>query len=139
MWPTLLVTLLVAFLVTLPVIWLLGWRRPGAPQEESTVLSGVFLFVLVFLATWALMGWLAPWGPAVSGVRWLLLLVGAALVALFVLVAGPTPSSSVAANAAVDQSRGTEAAEGVGVMFWVLVILLLIVGVVGNTQLLLAR
>lgn len=132
MWSTFFVTLFVTVLLTVPIVWLLGWRRPGAPAEESAMLSGIFLFVLLFLTTWALMGWLAPWGPAFFGVSWLMLLVGAAFVALLILVASPVPRG---APATTTGARVTEAVEGIGVIFWILVILLLLVGVVGNTHL----
>jgi hypothetical protein len=131
MWLTLLIALLVAIMFTMPMIWLLGWRRPGAVEQESAVLSGIFLFVLVFLATWALAGWLSPWGPAFSGVPWLLVLIGAAFVALLVLVAAPAPRYATASD---DTARVGEAAEGIGLLFWLLVILLLVVGVIGNTR-----
>lgn len=131
MWITLTIAVLVAVLFTLPIVWLLGWRRPGAAEQESALLSGMFLFVLVFLATWALAGWLAPWGPAFSGVPWLLVLIGAAFVALLVLVAAPAPRYATAGD---ETGRLGEAAEGIGLMFWILVVLLLTVGVIGNTR-----
>ena len=146
MWPTLAVALLIAVLFTLPIVWLLGWRRPGAAAEESAVLSGLFLFTLVFLATWALTGWLTPWGPGVSGVPWLLALIAAAFVALIVLVVSaspayaPPPQSSATQGGTPDlgaaASAGAELGgiEGIGLMFWVLVVLLLVVGIIGNTE-----
>ncbi len=131
MWLTIIVAVLVAVLFTIPVVWLLGWRRPGAAAEESIIVSMMFMFVLMFLATWALTGWLAPWGPAVSGVPWLLTFIGAAFVALLVLVASPAPRYATTGG---DQGVAVgEAAEGIGLLFWVLVVLLLVVGVLGNT------
>ncbi|MFO7566966.1 MAG: hypothetical protein R6X02_30255 [Enhygromyxa sp.] len=131
MWPSIVVALLIALLFTLPIVWLLGWRRPGASTEESAVLSGLFLFALVFLATWALGGWLAPWGPAYAGVPWLLALIVASFVALLVLVASPVSNYSPSGGAT---AQATRAAEGIGLIFWVLIVLLLVVGVVGNTR-----
>lgn len=131
MWLTLVLALIVAALFTIPVVWMLGWRRPGAAADESIVLSMIFMFVLLFLTTWALTGWLAPWGPAVSGVPWLMAFIGAAFVVLLVLVASPAPRYATAGDTT---AKIGEAAEGIGLMFWILVILLLVVGVVGNTR-----
>jgi hypothetical protein len=152
MWLTLTVSFLVAVLFTLPIVWWMGWRRPGAPVDESAVLSGLFLFALVFLAAWALTGWLAPWGPMWSGVSWLLILIVAAFVALLVLVASPSPgypaggaplgagsgaggSSVGPLGAEPTASRIGAGIEGVGLLFWVLIVLLLVVGILGNTDL----
>ena len=98
------------------------------------MLSGLFMFVLVFLATWALSGWLAPWGPEVSGVPWLLAMIVAAFVALLVLVASPSPTYSTTSSVSGDTAGVDRAAEGIGLMFWVLVVLLLIVALVGNAR-----
>jgi hypothetical protein len=152
MWLSLAVAFLVALLFTLPIVWWMGWRRPGAPVEESAVLSGLFLFALVFLAAWALTGWLTPWGPAWSGVSWLLILIGAAFVALLVLVASPSPgypaggapfgAHSGGDGPSVGPIGGRESSprvgagiEGIGLMFWMLILLLLVVGILGHTDL----
>ena len=129
MWLSIVVALLVALLFTLPIVWLLGWRRPGASLEESAALSGLFLFALVFLVTWALGAWMEPWGPTYAGVPWLLALIVAAFVALIVLVASPVTSYSPAGG---NTARATRAAEGIGLIFWVLIVLLLAVGVIGS-------
>ena len=134
MWLSIVIAILVALLFTMPIVWLLGWRRPGAAPEESVVLSGLFMFVLVFLATWALTGWLAPWGPEVSGVPWLLAMIVAAFVALLVLVASPSPSYSSMSPSNDSTARIDRAAEGIGLMFWILVVLLLVVAVIGSSR-----
>lgn len=131
MWPSILTALLVALLLSLPLVWLLGWRRPGASAEESAALSGLFLFVLVFAVTWALGGWLRPWGPTYLGVPWLLALIVAAFVALLVLVASPVSSKLPTGGATAREIRS---AEGIGLMFWVLIVLMLTVGVLGTTR-----
>lgn len=135
MWLTITVAILVGLLFTLPIIWLLGWRRPGAAPEESVVISGMFMFVLVFLATWALLSWLTPWGPLVSGVPWLLAMIVAAFVALLVLVASPSPSYSPSRLATGEGPTRTDRAfEGIGLLFWILVVLLLAVAVIGSSR-----
>ena len=134
MWLPLVIAILVALLFTLPIVWMLGWRRPGAAPEESVVVSGLFMFVLVFLATWALSGWLTPWGPEVSGVPWLLAMIVAAFVALLVLVASPSPSYSTTSSSGGEPADVDRAAEGIGLMFWILVVLLLIVALIGNAR-----
>jgi hypothetical protein len=127
MWVNIVIALVVSVLLTIPIIWLLGWRRPGAGSDESDWLSGLFLFVLLFLATWAITAWAAPWGPAVWGVSWLLVLIVAAFVALLVLVASPVPRYGEA-------GVGATASEGVGILFWVLILLLLFAAIVGGTS-----
>jgi hypothetical protein len=137
MWLTISVAWLIAILFTVPIVWVAGWRRPGAGVDESALLSGMFLFVLVFVATWALAGWLAPWGPEFSGVSWLLVLIGAAFVTLLVLVAAPVNprySSAEQTSSSGEPLQVEQAAEGLGVLFWMLVVLLITIGVIGNTR-----
>lgn len=133
MWVNIVIALVVAILFTIPIIWLLGWRRPGAGSEESNWLSGLFLFVLIFLTTWAITAWAAPWGPAVWGVSWLLVLIVAAFVALLVLVASPVPRYGEA-GATTATTASEEVSEGVGILFWVLILLLLLAAIVGGTS-----
>jgi len=127
MWVNIVIALVVSVLLTIPIIWLLGWRRPGAGGDESDWLSGLFLFVLLFLVTWAITAWAAPWGPAVWGVSWLLVLIVAGFVALLVLVAAPVPRYG---EAGVEPTSS----EGVGILFWVLILLLLFAAIVGGTS-----
>ena|SRR5690554_3616748 len=136
MWVNIVIAIVVAILFTMPIVWLLGWRRPGAPTGENIWLSGLFLFALVFLMTWAISAWIEPWGPAVWGVSWLMVLIIAAFVALLVLVASPVSRDGGLApgGTAVTATGVTdEAAEGIGILFWVLILLLVLAAVVGST------
>jgi hypothetical protein len=139
LWQPIVISLVIALLITVPLVALLGWRRPRAPDEESGVLSAVFMFTLLFLALWASAAWMTPWGPELWGVSWVGLMVIGFVVALMMLAASWRPGSREPSYAGMDLGARVKAeeaqmksAEGFGLMFWVLVSILLIAAVFGS-------
>lgn len=132
-WMPILMALIVAFALSALLVTVLGWRRPGAAQAESEVVSAIFFFVLLFFATWAAGVWLVPREPMAWGMAWIgWLAVALAVVLLLGSVsrqedrrrrrnAEPTPAT-----------EGELAAVGFGVLFWALLAVLLIAGLVGS-------
>ena len=124
----LLFALIVALILTLILVPLMGWRRPG---YEATWRTAVFVFLLVFLFAWAGGVWLMPFGPTFYTVYWLPFVVVAVLYALLLLAAAPprlpgSRSRGVVTNAAAEARREEVAAKAFGLFFWVLAVLLAI-------------
>lgn len=139
MWTSILVALAIAIVITLVLVGLLGWRRPGAVGTESAVLSGVFFFVLLFLGTWALGVWITPYGPLAFGVPWLGWLAVALLITLLLGVASPgrsarrtRASTPGTATTAGELAASDVAAAGFGILFWALVIALIVGALAGS-------
>lgn len=64
-----------------------------------------------------------------------MVLIVAAFVALLVLVASPVPRYDQVGQPGVTATAVTdEAAEGIGILFWVLILLLVLAAVVGSTS-----
>ncbi len=109
----LIVALLIAALLVGP-----GRRRAPGP------LSGfVFMFILLFAIVWAAGVWVAPSGPTLWGVSWLMFLAaGLVLALLFAALLRPaTPGEA----AAVEPPPAGEMATAFGLFFWLLLIVLL--------------
>lgn len=56
-----------------------GGRRRGV----------LWLFLVIFLATWAGGIWMKPWGPVMWGIHWLTFLLVGLILALILLVSAP--------------------------------------------------
>ncbi len=120
--------LVVALILTVILVPLMGWGRPG---YEATWRTAVLVFLLLFLFAWAGGVWLAPFGPVMFGVYWLPFVVVAVLYALVLLIASPPrpPGSRTrgpVTNAAAEAKREEVAATAFGLFFWVLAVLLAI-------------
>ena len=83
-------------------------------------------FIILFFATWAGGLWLYPFGPLWFGVSWMPFLIFGLLVALL-LAAATEPMPPKTAQEAVDQAKEEVAAEQtLNVFFWVILVLLII-------------
>ena len=121
----LIVTLSVALLATAIFVGLLRWRRPGSgrsgPQEALSA-AFAFFFVMTFAVTWALGGWLVPFGPVWRGVPWLVSMALGLLVALVVYVsAGPGRHAPAGGAGAATMPR-------IHFSFWLLLVILALLG-----------
>ncbi len=109
---------LIAFLFTI----LLGgrYKRLGPWSRIEA------FFVILFLATWGVSLWITPYGPLLFGVRWLSMLIVAAIFAL--LLASWPASPPRSANEALERANEQAGLErSVNAFFWVLVVVLIIV------------
>ena len=95
-----------------------GLRRPG-PWGGF-----LWLFLVVFLGAWAVGLWVEPVGPAVWGVAWFPIVFGALIIALIV-AAIPEPGIRLRETPPPDEAEA--AAAGVGLLFWLLIALLVVV------------
>jgi hypothetical protein len=83
-----------------------------------------FLFLIIFLFSWAVGVWLVPFGPVIGEAYWLPFLVGAVFIAVIMAALAPPERRPRAAEPERAQAAETEAA--FGIFFWLLVVLLLI-------------
>ncbi len=89
---------------------------------------GLFwVFLLIFLATWAGGIWLQPFGPVLWGVHWLAFLLIGIIVALVLAVTGAHPGprgrkETIKMLERVEQEKKLEKATYValGLLFWIL-------------------
>ncbi len=119
--PGFLAALIIALLVIAILSLLLGYRGPG---------DRVFwLFLIIFLGAWAIGVWARPVGPLFMGVAWIPFLVGALALALLLLAISETGSRRTLAQPTAETHE--EVAATVGIFFWVLILLLIALIVVG--------
>lgn len=134
-WFPILVAVLIAIIVAMPLVGVLGWRRPGAPEAEPALVSAAFFFVILFLATWAAGMWLVPWGPVAWGVAWLGWLAVALIVTLILGAASQQEHRRRRRNAEpTPATQGELAAVGFGVAFWTLLVVLLMIALSGSAR-----
>lgn len=127
--------LAIAFVVALVVSLLLGglmrWERPGAPGAPASVL---FLFAIIFLATWAGGVWLVPFGPFMWGIAWLPFVAVALFVALLMAAVIP-PRRMQRQEIMAEQEMEKRASEKAGTVlsgfFWIVVLALVAAVVIG--------
>ncbi len=116
--------LVVAIALSAVMILVFRWQRPGVRGYWA---SALYLFVLLFVASWAGGVWAAPFGPEVSGVYWLPFLMAGAIFALLLLGVAPFRRP----DSAEEAQRQAEISAGAGgilhVAFWLLLIALVIV------------
>jgi hypothetical protein len=149
-WSPILGAVVLAIVITLAIVSLLGWRRPGATATESVVISALFFFFILFLATWAANVWISPRDPSL-GVPWLAsLAVALVITLLFGALAQPrdrrrsrnaepttpdttTPDTTTSATTTPGHS-GEIMLAGFGVAFWALLVVLLLTAVAGSLR-----
>lgn len=124
------VELLFAFLVALVLALLLIPLTSSHRPREGKAGAGVvlFLFLILFFATWAGGLWLTPIGPPLWGVYWLpFVLVGLFVALVLAATAEPSRRDHLRRREIPTQGAEAEATEAAafGVMFWLLLIALL--------------
>ena len=96
-----------------------GWRRPGQEVLWDNV---VFLFILIFLISWAGGVWLPQFGPVWRGGYWLPFLLTAFFVVMLLFAVAP-PHPPRTRRQAIEQATQEMAVDrSKGVFFWILVI-----------------
>lgn len=118
-WQHLLTALIVA--AGLSAVFIAAFRRRGFEQ------AAVF-FTVVFLGAWAGGIWLPPLGPQLGGVSWLSFLIVGLVFALVLAAAVPSfpPGTTVQLLKEGEKSGETKKSLVLGVYFWTLVMVLMI-------------
>ena len=119
------VSLIIAVLMT--GLYLLVTRR----AERRAGL--IWLFLLIFLVTWAGGAWLRPMGPALLGTHWLSFLMVGALFALllFIIIPRRTPRGrheTLDLLESMEREKELEAVAHItlGIFFWILLVVLIV-------------
>lgn len=120
--------IVIATLVFLIFFFALGIRGPW----------GVWwpFFLILLMAVWAAAFWVAPVGPAYWGISWIPLFFIALIFALLIAALGSerydeTVVTDTEADVTEQPRTDQEAATGISIMFWILIILLLLAIVAG--------
>jgi hypothetical protein len=110
---------LIAFILAGLLGGFLGWERPVQPGLWPSLL---FLFFIIFFASWAGGVWLRPIGPAIGGVYWLSFVVVGLITAFLLAVAVMPRPRQERLNAERKPRPETEARAALGTFFWILMI-----------------
>lgn len=123
MYSGLVAALLISFLLTLISVFLLRKKGPWG--------SAWTLFLVVFLALWAISIYLAPVGPIYYGVAWAPLMIAGILLTLLLVATMPGANEwrdeSMDAQRPPKQVKQAKASR----LFWVLIVLLAIAVMIG--------
>jgi len=115
----LMLALVLAMILSLFLSGSFGWRRPG---HEALWDNMVFLFILIFLISWAGGVWLPQFGPVLLGGYWLPFLLTAFFVVMLLFAVVP-PRPPRTRRQAIERATQEMAAErSPGVFLWILVI-----------------
>lgn len=120
-WFEMFLAAVIALVLAAVFVPVMGWRRPGMHGERMTTTFG-FLFLVLFLATWAGGLWIAPLGPEVRGVPWPSFLFAGLVVALLLAAVSPPRTWRRSPHSSADEAA---VSAGMGVFFWLLVVFLL--------------
>ncbi len=118
----LILAFLVAALLTVALVPLERSRAAASPSF-SVVSTALFVFLVLFFATWAGGIWLTPVGPPVWGSYWIPFVVIGVLIALFLATVGaprPRPSEVQQRPARAPAPRPAL----FGLLFWLLLLAL---------------
>lgn len=124
-WGELFIAFVIAFVLSIIFGAAFRWERPGRPGLWPSMF---FLFVIIFLVTWAIGGWVTPVGPSMSGIYWLSFLIVGVIVALILAAAIPPrrrPRNIEEAKRQAESASETQAM--LGAFFWILFIAMIII------------
>ena len=122
---------LLAILIGLIIAAVLAWPTGRYTTTWDWPLFW-FFFLILFMAVWAGGVWVEPVGPAVGGVFWVPSLVIGLIIALILLAV--LPSRPVQRRAEAVEAEEVEASPAVvafGIFFWVLLLALLALALLG--------
>ncbi len=92
-----------------------------------------WFFLVVFLGAWAVGVWATPVGPAAVGIVWLPFAIGALVLALLIAALSPPDRQAVPpSNPGRGPGEGFQATLALGAFFWIFVVLLIALIVVGT-------
>lgn len=121
----------VALVLAFILVWVFGWRRPGA---EGAAAAATIWFVLILLltATWAGGVWLRPVTDVTWAADWVgFVFVGIVFALLLLAIAPPAPRELSPREAEIQAETELTAAAGITVFLWVL-LALLVIAIIAN-------
>ncbi len=113
--------LLVSVVLTVVMIAVFRWQRPGAKGYWS---SALYLFAFLFVANWAGGVWLTPFGPAAWGIYWVPFVITGFVVALLLLFIAPNRRPRSVEEAETQAAVQAGAPGVLGVVLWILIVAL---------------
>jgi len=128
---SILISVLFALVFSALLVYGFGRRVPGP-------LNGVlFLFLIIFMFTWAVGSWVVPIGPVHWGVSWLGYLLIAILIMLLLgaLLPPRRPRTRIIAKSDVDEEvKNKQVSSAIeitfGIFFWIMIIALFILAMI---------
>ena len=125
------IAFIIAFLLAVFFAAILGWERPGRSGVGPALL---FLFLLLFLTTWAVGSWVQPFGPTFWGAYWVPFLIVGLIFALFIVALIPPRRSArrptITQHQQTEKSDQTDAGYALGGFFWLLIVIFIVVIIV---------
>lgn len=86
--PELLISFFIALIFSVILVAVFGWQRPGQVSRWNSI---IFIFIILFVATWAGAIWMIPFGPVIWGVYLMPFLLAGIMLALLYFL--PKPGS----------------------------------------------
>ena len=120
--------LIVAIFFSVLLVFALGWERPDRKGILHTI---GYVFIIIFLSTWAGGVWLTPLGTRIGSVRWLPFFIVGFIVTLMLITLIPPRRRGDRSTIEVIEKNGDERIDRettkvLNIFFWVLVIILII-------------
>lgn len=124
----LIIAFIVAVFFSVLLVFALGWERPDRKGVIPTIL---YLFILIFLFTWAGGIWLTPMGPATWNISWLPFFIVGFIITLMLITLIPPRwrrrrSTIEVVEKKEDERIERETAKALNIFFWVLLIILVL-------------
>lgn len=114
---------LIGLLLAIVMVAVFRWQKPGAKGYWSTLL---FLFALLFVASWAGGLWISNFGPVGWGIRWLPFVVAGVVISILLLVLIPQRRPRTTEEAERQATLQTGMPGVVNVILWILIVALAI-------------
>lgn len=123
-WIDILLAFIVALVLSFLLVAVLGWQRSDG---GAVLASFLFVFALLFLATWAGAIWLEDFGPTAWGVFWLPFIIVGVVFMLVLAAAAPGWRRPRRRRQALQQAENArEAQVALDIFFWIAIIALII-------------
>ena len=116
----LLLALGTALILSIIFVAIFGWKRPGSATGDMA--SFLFLFFVLFLATWAGAVWMQPLGSDILGSYWLGFVISGILFTLFLMAIIPPLRRKPEPEEKPDTETAESAPEKLGFYFYLMLI-----------------
>lgn len=122
------IAFIVAVIFSVLLVFALGWERPDRKGVLPTI---IYLFILIFLFTWAGGIWLTPLGPSTWNISWLPFFIVGFIITLMLITLIPPRwrrrrSTIEVVEKKEDERIERETAKAMNIFFWVLLIILVL-------------